>query len=237
MNEKNRNIERIIANIKNIKRNIKDTALKCNRDPEQVKIIGVTKNRTITEIDSAIKAGITYIGENKVQEAESKLTEINESFDEFHFIGHLQRNKVNKLMSLKPTLIHSIDSLRTVRKLDQYLQRHNMQQDILIQVNTSDETSKFGLSNDYEELKSFIKQISQFATINIKGLMTLAVYSEDQHTVRQCFIRLRNHLERINKDCLTERKLDILSMGMSNDYITAIEEGSTIVRIGSSIFR
>ena len=133
-------------NIAKIKERITKAAIKVDCDPGEIKLLAVTKTRSIETIEEALSNNIEFIGENKVQEAEDKIPFLAEKFKEFHFIGHLQSNKINRLMKLKPTLIHSIDKFSTANKLNNYLIQNSLTQNVLIEVNTSDEVSKFGIT-------------------------------------------------------------------------------------------
>ena len=138
-----------------IRERINKAAIKAKRDPKNIKLLAVTKTRSIETIEEALLNNIEFIGENKVQEAENKIPFLKVKFKEFHFIGHLQSNKINKLMKLKPVLIHSIDKYPTAEKLNNYLKQHSLTQDVLIEVNTSNEENKFGIIPD--ETIPFIK--------------------------------------------------------------------------------
>ena len=226
---------------KNIKERIDKLRIQINTvaeragiNPESIKLIAVTKTRTPETIDSALKSGIDFIGENKVQEAEQKLPLLKEKYKEFHFIGHLQSNKIPKLMKLNPTLIHSIDKFSTAEKLNEYLSKKNKKQDILIQVNTSEEQSKFGIHPD--ETLDFIKKISSLSNLKIKGLMTIGIFSDNEKKIRNCFQILRKIFEKIKAEKIPNVEMKYLSMGMTNDFEIAIQEGANIIRIGTVIF-
>lgn len=221
-------------NIEKIRERINKAAIKANRDPVGIKLLAVTKTRSIETIEEALSNNIEFIGENKVQEAEDKIPSLKGKFKEFHFIGHLQSNKINKLMKLKPTLIHSIDKYSTAKKLNNYLKQNSMLQDILIEVKTSDEVSKFGITPD--ETIPLIRSISQLENIRIKGLMTIGIFTSDEQIIRECFIKLRKLFNEINAAEIPNVEMKYLSMGMTNDFEIAIEEGANIIRIGTAIF-
>jgi len=221
-------------NIEYINDIIQNTCKKTGRDPQEIKLLAVTKTQPVTVIEKALEAGISCIGENKIQEAETKLSLLKDKYSEFHFIGHLQSNKIKKLISLKPSLIQSLDSLLTIRKLNDHLIKENIIQDILIQVNTSGEESKFGIEPD--EVIKFISQTEIFQNIRIKGLMTIGMFTSDRELVRGCFRSLKRLFEELKNCNLGNVEMEYLSMGMTNDYIIAIEEGANILRIGSAIF-
>ena len=221
-------------NIAKIKERITKTAIKVDRDPGDIKLLAVTKTRSIETIEEALSNNIEFIGENKVQEAEDKIPYLEGKFNEFHFIGHLQSNKINKLMKLKPTLIHSIDKFSTANKLNNYLIQNSHTQDVLIEVNTSDEESKFGIKPT--ETITLIKAISELENIRIKGLMTISMFTHDEEIIRKSFITLRELFNEIKITEIPNVEMKYLSMGMTNDFEIAIEEGANIIRIGTAIF-
>ena len=221
-------------NIEIVREKINIAAAKANRDPKDIKLLAVTKTRTIQAIEEALSYNIKFIGENKVQEAEDKIPSLKGKFKEFHFIGHLQSNKINKLMKLKPTLIHSIDKFSTANKLNNYLKQNSIIQDVLIEVNTSGEESKFGVTP--EDTLTFVKSVSQLGNINIKGLMTISMFTHDEEIVRSSFSKLRELFNEIKMLKISNTQMKFLSMGMTNDFEIAIEEGANIIRIGTAIF-
>lgn len=224
----------IAENVAEINSRIKVAAEKSGRQAADITLLAVTKTHSISLIRQALAAGIRYIGENRIQEAEEKIPLLEENFKEFHFIGHLQSNKIKKLMKLKPALIHSLDNLKTAQKLNDYLTLYNTQQNVLIQVNTSAEDSKFGITPI--ETIDFVKKVSQLSSLKVKGLMTIGKFTEDKAEIRNCFILLRNLFEEIKKHKIPNIEMKFLSMGMTSDFEIAIEEGANIVRIGSAIF-
>ena len=221
-------------NIEIIRERIHNAMIKANRDPKDIKLLAVTKTRSIETIEEALSNNIEFIGENKVQEAEDKIPHLTGKFKEFHFIGHLQSNKINKLMTLRPTLIHSIDKYSTAEKLNNYLKQHSITQDVLIEVNTSGEDSKFGITS--ADTVSLIKSISQLGNIKIKGLMTISMFTHDEKIIRGSFIKLRELFDEIKTNEIPNVEMKFLSMGMTNDFEIAIEEGANIIRIGTAIF-
>ena len=229
MTEKN-----IKKRINKLRIQIKTVAEHLGRNPEEIKLIVVTKTRTPETIDSALKSGIEFIGENKVQEAEQKLPLLKEKYEEFHFVGHLQSNKIPKLMKLNPALIHSIDKFSTAEKLNGYLSQKDKKQDILIQVNTSEEQSKFGIKPN--ETLDFIKKISTLSHLKIRGLMTIGIFSDNEKKIRKCFQILKKLFEKIKAEEIPNVEMKYLSMGMTNDFEIAIQEGANIIRIGTAIF-
>jgi PLP dependent protein len=224
----------ISENINNIRNRIESAALKAGCNPENIKLLAVTKTQNSVTIDEAIKTGTYYIAENRIQEAETKLPNLKETYKEFHFIGHLQSNKIPKLMALKPDLIHSIEKLSTAKKLNEYLISKNIFQNILIQVNTSGEASKSGVAPD--EAIDLIKEVSLLSNINILGLMTIGMFTNDKQIIHKCFRTLREIFEQTKTQKIPGIQMKYLSMGMTGDFEIAIEEGANILRIGSAIF-
>lgn len=220
--------------IERIEERITRASVKAGRNPADIKLLAVTKTRTVREIEESLKCGIEYIGENKVQESELKIPELQNKIKEFHFIGHLQSNKIKKLLPLKPVLIHSIDKLSTAKKLNNYLVNNSCTQDILIEVNTSAEESKFGIKP--EEAINFVNELSKLSNLRIKGLMTIGTFTADADMVRHCFITLRKLFNQIKALDLPDVEMKFLSMGMTNDFELAIEEGANIIRIGTAIY-
>ncbi len=224
----------IAENIEKLSKRIESVAGKMKRDPSEIKLLAVTKTHSIPIIEEAITHGIEYIGENRIQEAEEKIPILKDNIREFHFIGHLQSNKIKKLMKLEPALIHSIDKLSTARKLNEHLGELQKKQDILIQVKTSAEISKFGI--DPDDTTSFIHEVAKLKNLQIMGLMTIGMFTSDETIIRKCFQTLRRLFEEIKREYIPGVKMKFLSMGMTDDFEIAIEEGANIIRIGSAIF-
>ncbi len=217
-----------------IREKILKSSEKAGVNSKDVKLVAVTKTHPVELLDEAINLGLDIIGENKVQEVEKKFPKLKNKYREFHFIGHLQSNKVNKLMKFRPTLIHSIDKISTLEKISNYSSRNDFKQDVLIQINTSGEESKSGISPD--EIYYFLDKALEIPSIKIKGLMTIGTITKDEQEIRRCFSLLWKISERIKTKKYQELEMKYLSMGMSNDFEIAIEEGSNMVRIGSSLF-
>ena len=213
---------------------IDKVAQKADRNPNDIKLLAVTKTHAAEVVDEAIAAGARFIGENKIQESEDKLAKLKEQYTEFHYIGHLQSNKIKKLMPLKPTLIHSIDKISTAKKLNNYLETNGVTQDILIQINTSGEISKFGINP--LDTESFIKELSKFNNIRVKGMMTIGLNSDNEEKIRAGFRELKTLFDKYKTNPYSNIEMKYLSMGMTSDFEIAIEEGANIVRIGSAIF-
>ena len=204
-----------------------------SRDDKKIRLMLVTKTIPTEEIQLALQSNENLIGENKVQELKEKTDFFSKRDCEVHFIGHLQTNKIKDVVH-HVSCIQSVDRLSLAEKLDSYLQKISRSIDILIQVNTSNETSKFGIS--VEESISFIREVSKYDTLKIKGLMTIGAFSQDSEKVRQCFKTLKNIQKKIIELNIPQIKMKVMSMGMSNDLEIAIEEGSTMIRVGTAIF-
>lgn len=220
----------IIDNIVSIKSRIRAAAENSGRNPNEIKLLLATKTVLSQNIITAIKTGETLIGENKIQELKDKYEELKNTPHQTHFIGHLQTNKIKEVIKYADC-IQSVDRLELAEKLQKRLEFENRTLDVFIQVNTSYEESKFGISP--ENALTFAQHIKQLDRLNIKGLMTIGLFSAETEKVRKCFQLLKNiQLQMLEKDL----PIDELSMGMSNDLETAIEEGSTIIRVGTAIF-
>ncbi len=220
----------IRENLYKLNKKIEEICRNCGREPEEITLIAVSKNNPISAIEEAHEAGQIDFGENKAQELRDK-ADIKSDGIFWHFIGHLQTNKV-KYAVRAAEIIHSVDSEKVLKEIDKRAGNEEKKQKILFEVNTSDESNKFGLK-DFDSLKSLVEKSFKFENVIPLGLMTMAPYTDDEDIQRRCFSQLREWKEKLvgNGFNLTE-----LSMGMSNDYNIAIEEGSTFVRIGTAIF-
>jgi pyridoxal phosphate enzyme (YggS family) len=210
---------------------INRTAAKSGRNPSDITLVAVTKMVEVARINKAIEAGITHIGENKVQEARSKYGKISPV--NWHMIGHLQTNKVKYAVSIFD-MIQSVDSLHLAQEIEKRCAGEQKVMPVLVEVNTSGEKSKYGC--DPDSAPDLVSQLSIFNHIRVQGLMTIGLFSDDMKLVRPCFIRLRELSEKIGALNLPSVEMHILSMGMSSDFEVAVEEGSTMVRIGTAIF-
>ncbi|MBM7581975.1 pyridoxal phosphate enzyme (YggS family) [Caldicoprobacter guelmensis] len=219
-------------NVKKVMERVAEAAHKANRSPESVTIVAVTKTVDVGRIMEAINAGICHIGENRVQEFVKKHEFIPVDVKR-HLIGTLQTNKVKYIID-KVDLIHSLDRLSLAKELDKRAAAVNRVVPVLIQVNVSKEATKSGIYE--EEVESFIEQLEPFEHIRVKGLMTIAPLSEDAESVRPYFARLKELFEKIKEGKYNHIDMEYLSMGMTNDFEVAIEEGANIVRIGRAIF-
>ena len=218
----------LAKNYKVLLESIDQAARRSGRDPETVKLIAVTKTVGIEEVRWAVDLGITDFGENRVQEAAAKVANVPEV--RWHFIGHLQTNKVKDVLPVY-TLIHSLDRPSLARALQRCAEKFNLTAEVLVQVNTSGEQSKFGL--EPEALPAFLEEVSTHDRIKVRGLMTMAPFVDDPEETRPFFNKLRRLRD---ENAAGGFELPELSMGMTNDYEVAVEEGATMVRIGSALF-
>ncbi|RJP32645.1 MAG: YggS family pyridoxal phosphate-dependent enzyme [Candidatus Omnitrophota bacterium] len=223
----------IADNIRYIKEKTFQCAMRCGRNPEDIKIIAVSKTKPVADITTAMNAGLKIFGENKVQEAEQKIFELKNHEIEWHLIGHLQTNKVKKAISMFQ-LIHSVDSPKLIHELEKQAEKCSQDIHIMLQVNVSGETTKSGVDlNDFEELLAALKQTHY---LRCHGLMTIPPLSEESEESRPIFRALRKLGEQYKDDIIDANAKLELSMGMTHDFTVAIEEGATMVRIGTAIF-
>lgn len=223
----------IAENICSVRERIARACVRCGRDPGQITLVAISKNRSAEEVGEAIGSGITDIGENKIQEARLKADNRDLKVLRWHMVGHLQSNKVKDAVRMFD-LIHSVDSEELAQEIDKQAARMDKVQDILIQVNTSQEESKFGLRP--EALNETFLMIKALKNVRIKGLMTIAPLVDDPEKVRLHFRRLKELRDRIYELRMTDGGRLNLSMGMSDDFEVAIEEGADIIRIGRAIY-
>ena len=222
----------IRSNIERLDERITATCTRVGRNPEDVDIVAVAKTVDAAQIREAIAAGIKIIGENKVQEAQRKYSEITDPV-RWHFIGHLQTNKVKRVLEFAD-VIESVDSRRLAEEINHRAASQHKIIDIFVQVNTSGETSKFGISPD--SVLDFLHALSDLKNIRIAGLMTIGAFLPDPSQVRPCFHKLRKLKDSYNALVPSTPRLNHLSMGMTDDFELAIEEGATLIRIGRAIF-
>lgn len=241
-------------NIRQIEQRIQEACDRVGRMRSEVTLIAVSKTKPNEMLQEAYDLGMRHFGENKVQELAQKYEDLNDRFREkvhWHLIGHLQRNKVKYIID-KATLIHSVDSIRLAQQIEEEAAKRNLSCDILIEVNIAEEDSKFGVKA--EDVLPLIQEISHLTHIRIRGLMTVAPYVENPEKNREYFMKLRQlyvDIKTKNTDNIcdgsnllentfhAEKSLmnfDVLSMGMTGDFEVAIEEGATMVRIGTGIF-
>ena len=222
----------IAANIAQIQERIIAVCQNCGRDPGEVRLVAVSKKKPAADIEAAIAAGQTLLGESYVQECAAKIDEVRADA-EWHFIGALQSNKVKYLRG-KVAMIHSVDRFSLAEVIDRQWSKNDACVDILIQVNLGEESSKSGTTAS--ELIDLIRQVAQLRHIHIKGLMALPPWVADPEEVRPYFRQLRELAEQVDTLKLPNVTMRELSMGMSHDYEVAIEEGATLIRIGTAIF-
>ena len=225
--------ETIESRLKRVKERIEAAALSSGRDPKTVKLIAVSKTVPVDRVLAAIKAGVRDLGENYVQEAREKIEALRGESILWHFIGHLQSNKAKYAVRLFD-LIHSVDSLKLAKELDKRAHVLGKVQPILIQVNISGEETKSGIET--EKALALVRQIAILENIAVRGLMTMPPYFNAPDKVRPFFRALRSLKDLIRNEGIRNVDMDELSMGMTGDFETAIEEGATLVRIGTAIF-
>ncbi|MCE2401219.1 YggS family pyridoxal phosphate-dependent enzyme [Candidatus Poribacteria bacterium] len=234
-------MNRIVENLASVKERMAAAAERSGRAPDSIKLVTVTKGRSITNIQTVLAAGATDIGENRVQEAQQKFDLIQSFCEtvpniqacEWHLVGHLQRNKVKSALDMF-TLIHSVDSLRLLAEIARRAEARKQQTEILIQINTTGEASKFGI--DSEDVRDFIEKSLTYSGARIVGLMTMGVLSSSPEINRPAFALLRTLSEKVKAEKFPGITMEYLSMGMTNDFEVAIEEGANLVRIGRAIF-
>lgn len=227
-------MENILENITHIKERIAAACSRVGRNPEEVKLLLATKTVPPERIKIALKAGYTLIAENKVQELKEKYEALKDTPHTNHFIGHLQTNKIKEILRYEVSCVESVDRYDLAQKLHNRLESEGKTLDVFIQVNTSGEESKFGAAPD--QVLELVQQVAALPTLRIKGLMTIGLFSADTQQVRACFKLLKKIQQDIIALHLPNVQPQELSMGMSGDLETAIEEGATIVRVGTDIF-
>jgi pyridoxal phosphate enzyme (YggS family) len=226
-------MDSIKERLEKVKDRIKKAAEACNRNPQTIRLVAVSKTVPADRVREAIEAGVKNLGENYVQEAREKINSLTDFPVNWHFIGHLQTNKAKYAVRLFD-LIHSVDSLKLSRELNKQAQKNGKIQQILIQVNISREETKSGISVD--EAINLVDEISHLENLSIKGLMTMPPYFNQPERVRPFFSALRELRDQIKEKAIPNMSMDELSMGMTGDFEAAIEEGATMVRVGTAIF-
>ena len=235
------NLNRMIKdNIARIREKIDLSCKKVSRSPQDISIICVSKGVEIGKIAEAIDCGISEIGENRLQEAVDKHLSINSLSKErfsgvkWHMVGHLQTNKVKKALEIF-NMIQSVDSLHLADKINSEAQKLNKIVDILLEVNTSGEETKYGIKE--QETPALVEDISKLKNIRLLGLMTIGPFTPDENKIRKSFRSLRKLREKIAKKSFSNVNMEYLSMGMTDDYQIAVEEGSNMLRLGRAIFQ
>ncbi len=224
--------EELQNNVQEIEANIDKALKKACKSRNDLTLVAVTKIHPVELLKMALETGLTVLGESKVQEALNKQEEIGQSA-EWHLIGHLQTNKVKHAVG-KFSIIHSVDSFKLANEIQKQCKKKEIIQSILIQVNISKEDSKFG--NTPEETIALMKEIALLPNLKIQGLMTIGLFTDDEEEIRREFRLLKGLFDKIKSMTIPEVEMKYLSMGMTNDYEIAIEEGSNMVRIGTALF-
>ena len=220
-------------NLEQVEKKIAAACQRAERSREEVVLVNVSKTKPVELLEEGYQAGMRIFGENKVQEIRDKYVSFCHEDIEWHMIGHLQRNKVKYIVD-KVTLIHSVDSLRLAQTISSEAKKKGVNVNILIQVNMAEEDSKFGLMK--EEVIALVKEVSKLEHIKIQGLMTIAPFVDDPEDNRKVFQSMKELYIDIKDQNLDNVNMNVLSMGMSNDYEVAIEEGATMIRIGTALF-
>ncbi len=219
-------------NLKKVKENIEKACISSGRDVRDVTLIAVSKTKPVEDIKAVYDCGQRVFGENKVQEMCDKIPKMPSDIS-WHLIGHLQHNKVKYIIETA-AMIHSVDSLKLANVISKEAVKHGVVMPVLVEVNVAEEESKFGIKPT--ETESFVREISTLKGINVRGLMTVAPFVSDPEENRAVFRKLKQISVDINLKKFNNIQLDELSMGMTNDYMIAIEEGATMVRVGTAIF-
>ena len=222
----------ISENIKSIREKIDNAAQKAGRDPKDVLLLAVSKTVDVPRIKAAVAEGLDELGENHVQEIMEKYEPMGPDV-KWHMIGHLQTNKVKYIID-KVKLIHSVESLKLAEEINKQAKKHGLVMDILVEINMAKEESKYGIMP--EDAPAFIESLSSLENIRVRGLMTVAPNVENGEENRVYFRNMKKLLVDINAKNINNINMDVLSMGMTGDYITAVEEGATIDRVGTGIF-
>ena len=222
----------VAENLAQVQKNIEESCGNVNRDPGEVTLIAVSKTKPVEMLREAYDAGARVFGENKVQEIVDKYDHMPSDV-KWHMIGHLQRNKVKYIVD-KVAMIHSVDSFRLAETIEKEAAKKNVTVPILIEVSVAQEESKYGLKP--EEVLPFIEEIADFSHIQIKGLMTIAPYVENAEENREIFRELKKLSVDIAAKNINNVTMSVLSMGMTGDYMVAVQEGATMVRVGTGIF-
>lgn len=232
LNKENQLFESVKQNIEETLEEISKAAQTAGRNPDDIRLMAVTKTKPLEYAEAAYKAGLRLFGENRVAEMTEKYTEFHEDA-EIHLIGHLQRNKAKKAAQTADS-VDSIDKYETAFELDKFCKTFNRTIDILLEFNTSSEDSKSGFLKE-DELLSSVDKIRQLSSLRIKGLMTIAPFTDDEKSIRKAFRQLKSLFDKISVSH-PDLSLETLSMGMSSDFKIAIEEGSNVIRIGTKLF-
>lgn len=238
-------MNKIAERIKRVNERINSACGRAGRDPKEIQLVIVTKSATIEDIKQVIQLGYIHLGENRAQQLRKVHSQVTEFLEQangnqalqqklcFHMIGHLQRNKVRQVLPII-SLIHSVDTLRLAEEINSSAAKLNLRPDVLLQVNTSNEPQKYGVP--VGAATHLAEQIETLPNLRLIGLMTLAPLTRNKDVVKACFVRARELFVEMRGEKIVGPQFTELSMGMSSDYEVAIEEGATILRIGSAIF-
>jgi pyridoxal phosphate enzyme (YggS family) len=221
------------ANLKSIRERIAAACRRCGRDPSSVCLIGVSKTVPASLVRAAFQAGLAVLGENYVQEARSKMEELSDLAISWHFIGHLQSNKARMAVE-SFDWIHTVDRVSLARELDRQAHRQGKRMPVLLEINVGDEASKSGVP--LEGARSLFEMAASLDGLLVRGLMALPPYEDDPEQVRPYFRQLRELLHQLGEVAKSPEEVTELSMGMSHDFEVAIEEGATMVRVGTALF-
>ncbi len=222
----------LCENLKNVEANVMEACQKAGRDRREVTLIAVSKTKPLEMLSTIYDQGIRDFGENKVQEMCDKMDQLPTDIH-WHMIGHLQTNKVKYIVG-RTALIHSVDSLHLAQEIEKQAAKRDVISDILVEVNIAEEESKFGIHK--EETVELVRQIAALPHVHIRGLMTIAPYVENPEDNRMYFRGIHQLSVDIAAQNIDNVDMDVLSMGMTGDYMVAIEEGATMVRVGTGIF-
>lgn len=222
----------IADNLQQVRNNIRKACEAVGRNPKEVTLVAVSKTKPVELLKEAYDADARVFGENKVQEILDKYDRLPSDI-QWHMIGHLQRNKVKYIVD-KVAMIHSVDSIRLAETIEQEAAKHGIRVPVLVEVNVAEEESKFGLK--MEEVLPFIEEAVKFPHLEIRGLMTIAPYVEDPEENREIFRELKKLSVDIAAKNINNMTMSVLSMGMTGDYEVAVQEGATMVRVGTGIF-
>lgn len=222
----------VAENLAQVQKNINESCNKINRDPNEVTLIAVSKTKPVEMLKEAYDAGARVFGENKVQEIVDKYDQMPSDV-KWHMIGHLQRNKVKYIVD-KVDMIHSVDSYRLAQTIETEAAKKNVAVSVLLEVNVAEEESKFGLKMD--EVLPLVQQISELPHVQVKGLMTIAPFVSNPEDNREIFRKLKKLSVDIEAKNINNTTMSVLSMGMTGDYMVAVQEGATMVRVGTGIF-
>lgn len=222
----------LAENLNEVKERISKACKRGNRDINEVTLIAVSKTKPLSDIEDMINLGVREFGENRVQELVDKQENVSIPVN-WHLIGHLQTNKVKQIVD-KVTLIHSVDSIKLAKEIQKEAAKKDITVSVLVEVNIGNEESKFGLPKD--KVMDFIEEIATYDHIRVEGLMCIAPFVDNPEDNRICFKNMKQLSLDITSKNIDNINMNVLSMGMTNDYEVAIEEGSTMVRVGTGLF-